>query len=462
MSQAYNPAAHHRLFFWIVGFSAGAISLTGHLAAELYAGIAPGAIDKGRAVIVAAVAIYFFVKFEQLTSTRRMGYMLYRASLQWVSVVVVTLVAEVLLPHGDADAARRAAQLWALGTWPCMLLAMAGLRLMSEQMYGGGQTRRTIFIMPGRQAHILNTRLGRSPNLGMQVDGYFGRAYPEDQAQMHRIGNVEDAAEYLRENTCNVVFIGTDLLTTNHIHPIMDRLSDSTAAVYFVPEIDPRSPFQIDIASVADVPVLSLHENNILGMARVLKRTMDIALSLLALLVFALPMLAIALAIRRTSPGPILFRQTRYGQDGRPISMLKFRSMYVHQQTAGEVRQATRGDPRITPLGRFIRRTSMDELPQLFNVLNGSMSLVGPRPHAMEHNEFYRQQIKGYMLRHTVKPGITGWAQVNGLRGETDTLEKMMKRVEYDRFYIKHWSVGLDLRILGRTALLVVRDHQAY
>jgi putative colanic acid biosynthesis UDP-glucose lipid carrier transferase len=186
------------------------------------------------------------------------------------------------------------------------------------------------------------------------------------------------------------------------------------------------------------------------GVNGLIKRGEDMILGALALLLFAVPLLLIALAVRLSSPGPALFRQRRYGRGGCEIDVLKFRTMRVSENGA-TVRQAQKDDPRVTAVGRFLRRTSLDELPQLINVVRGDMSLVGPRPHAVAHNQLYRRQIVEYMLRHKVKPGITGWAQVNGWRGETDTLRKMVYRVEHDLHYIRNWSLWLDLKILWLT-----------
>jgi len=195
---------------------------------------------------------------------------------------------------------------------------------------------------------------------------------------------------------------------------------------------------------------MSLHETPFYGVDGWLKRLEDIVVGSLILLVIAIPMLIIALCVKFTSPGPALFRQRRYGLNGEVIDVLKFRSMSVTEDGA-EIKQATKDDPRITRLGAFLRRTNLDELPQFLNVVNGSMSIVGPRPHAVAHNELYRKKVRGYMLRHKVKPGITGWAQVNGWRGETDTLEKMEKRVEHDLDYIRNWSLLWDLQIIFMT-----------
>ncbi|MGH8322599.1 MAG: exopolysaccharide biosynthesis polyprenyl glycosylphosphotransferase, partial [Steroidobacteraceae bacterium] len=212
---------------------------------------------------------------------------------------------------------------------------------------------------------------------------------------------------------------------------------------------------------IQGIPVIAMCETPFSGFRGVAKRLTDILIAGSAL-VFAAPcMLLIALLIRWTSPGPTLFKQRRYGLDGREILVYKFRTMTVIEDGARIV-QAHRDDSRITPLGRFLRRYSLDELPQLINVLQGSMSLVGPRPHAVAHNELYRKLINGYMIRHKVLPGITGLAQVNGLRGETQDVRQMEARVQYDLEYLRNWSVFLDLKILAKTAVMVLVDDKAY
>ncbi|MGB7990352.1 MAG: exopolysaccharide biosynthesis polyprenyl glycosylphosphotransferase, partial [Candidatus Methylophosphatis roskildensis] len=197
------------------------------------------------------------------------------------------------------------------------------------------------------------------------------------------------------------------------------------------------------------------------GLNGVVKRSSDFLLALLILVLASPLMLIIAIGVRHSSPGSILFRQRRYGLDGKEILVYKFRSMTVMEDGL-DVPQATRNDQRVTRFGSFLRRTSLDELPQFINVLQGRMSIVGPRPHAIAHNEMYRKLIKGYMVRHKVKPGITGWAQVNGLRGETETLDKMKRRIDFDLEYLRNWSLKLDLMIIMRTLLIVLRDRNAY
>src|SRR5688572_6438044 len=213
--------------------------------------------------------------------------------------------------------------------------------------------------------------------------------------------------------------------------------------------------------TIGGLPVLAVCETPFYGVNGIVKRASDVLLATLILILIAPVMAAIALGVKLSSPGPVLFRQRRYGLDGQEIIVYKFRSMTVSED-GPVVRQATRNDARVTPFGAFIRRTSLDELPQFINVLQGRMSIVGPRPHAVAHNEEYRNLIKAYMVRHKVKPGITGWAQVNGHRGETDTIEKMQARVEYDLEYLRNWSLGLDLQIIVRTIRLVFFDRNAY
>jgi len=209
------------------------------------------------------------------------------------------------------------------------------------------------------------------------------------------------------------------------------------------------------------MPAVSIYENPVSGLRGVVKRFEDIFLSLIILFIIALPMLFIAITIKLTSRGPILFRQIRYGLGGKPIKVWKFRSMKASKD-GDEFLQAIKNDPRITRFGAFLRKTSLDELPQFFNVLSGSMSIVGPRPHAVAHNEAYRNIIRGYMLRHKTKPGITGWAQVNGFRGETDSLDKMRNRVMYDIDYIRKWSVLFDLKIILLTVVKGFIGKNAY
>jgi len=242
---------------------------------------------------------------------------------------------------------------------------------------------------------------------------------------------------------------------------LLEDLQSTTASIFFVPDVFGISIIQGRLQDFNGVPVVGICETPFTGTHRLIKRTSDLVLASLILLLISPVMLAVAIGVKLSSPGPIIFKQRRNGLDGDEITVYKFRSMTA-QDDGAEVRQATRGDVRVTRFGALIRKTSLDELPQFINVLQGSMSIVGPRPHAVAHNEMYRQLIKAYMVRHKVKPGITGWAQINGYRGETETLEKMKARVEYDLEYLRNWSLGLDLVIILRTLKAAFYDIKAY
>ena len=275
------------------------------------------------------------------------------------------------------------------------------------------------------------------------------------------VGDLTNVAEYAKANDISRIYIALPMASQPRILKLLDDLRDTTASIYFVPDLFIFDLIQARVDRVNDVPVVAVCETPFYGVNLLLKRLSDVVLSGLILTLIAPIMLGVALAVKFSSPGPILFKQRRYGLDGKEILVYKFRSMTVTEDGA-KVVQATKNDQRITKVGAFIRRTSLDELPQFINVLEGKMSIVGPRPHAVAHNEQYRKLIKGYMVRHKVKPGITGWAQVNGYRGETETLDKMEKRIECDLDYLRNWSLRLDISIIIRTALLVVKDRNAY
>jgi putative colanic acid biosynthesis UDP-glucose lipid carrier transferase len=273
--------------------------------------------------------------------------------------------------------------------------------------------------------------------------------------------SARDFADFVRKHAINRVYLALPISTAPRIEELLKELRDTTASVYFVPNIFAFDLVQARCVEINGMPAFSICDSPLQGMSGVWKRVFDVVLASVALM-FASPILLIvALAIKQSSAGPVLFKQRRYGLNGEEILIYKFRSMTVLED-GPIVAQATREDSRVTPLGAFLRRTSLDELPQIFNVLEGKMSFVGPRPHAVAHNEEYRKLINGYMIRHKVRPGITGWAQVNGLRGETSTVDKMQRRVQYDLDYLKNWSLWLDLKILVRTALTVVYDRHAY
>ena len=305
-----------------------------------------------------------------------------------------------------------------------------------------------------------------SPELGLKLMGFYDdrpderlMEIPKDIAG--KLGRFDDLVANAKEGNVEVIFISLPMRAEDRIRHIIQELHDTTASVYIVPDLFVFQMLNSRWTDIQGIPVVSVSENPFYGVDGMLKRSFDIAFASIALLLAAIPMLLIAISVRLTSKGPILFRQKRYGLDGKQISVWKFRSMTV-AENGDRVVQAKKDDARVTGVGKFLRRSSLDELPQIFNVLMGHMSLVGPRPHANAHNEFYRKQIEGYMLRHKVKPGITGLAQVNGCRGETETIEKMENRVFYDHQYIREWTIWLDLKIMFRTLMVVFKQENAY
>jgi putative colanic acid biosynthesis UDP-glucose lipid carrier transferase len=273
--------------------------------------------------------------------------------------------------------------------------------------------------------------------------------------------SASDLADFVRTNSISRVYLALPISTSPRIGDLVKELRDTTASVYFVPNIFAFDLVQARCVQINGMPAISICDSPLQGVSGLWKRVFDVALACFALMLAWPVLLAVAFAIKRSSPGPILFKQRRYGLNGEEILVYKFRSMTVCEDGA-EVAQATPRDGRVTPLGAFLRRTSLDELPQILNILEGKMSFVGPRPHAVAHNEAYRKLINGYMIRHKVRPGITGWAQVNGLRGETSTIDKMHQRVQYDLDYLKNWSLWLDVKIIARTALTFFKDGNAY
>lgn len=269
----------------------------------------------------------------------------------------------------------------------------------------------------------------------------------EVNQQIKHEGSADKMLKDARAGNIDIVYITVSTIDETGVERLLNELADTTVTVYLVPDIFLSDLMRSRWVRLGEYTVVSVYDTPFMGLFGWVKRVTDISLASVILLSIWPIMLTIALLIKLTSKGPVLFKQRRYGLNGESINVYKFRSMTV-TENGDHIPQAQKHDPRITPLGRFLRMTSLDELPQFFNVLKGEMSVVGPRPHANAHNEEYRKRIKGYMLRHKVKPGITGWAQVNGWRGETDTLEKMEKRIEYDLDYIQRWSVWLDLKIV--------------
>ena len=354
---------------------------------------------------------------------------------------------------------------WAALTPLSMFIGHCLLRhSMRHSLPGGSNRRKAVIAGMGELGTRLSREIQSSPYLGIELAGFFDDRCPSRLDTAHGlplIGRIDGLPDYARDNGLDIIYIALPMATQPRILRLLDQLRDTTVSINFVPDIFITDLIQGHVDSINGIPVVGVCDTPFSGVNGFVKRSSDIVLSILILALISPIMLAIAISVKLTSPGPVLFVQRRYGLDGKDILVYKFRSMTVCEDGV-QIRQATRNDNRITPLGAFLRKTSLDELPQFFNVLQGRMSIVGPRPHAVAHNEMYRKLIKGYMVRHKVKPGITGWAQVNGHRGETELLEKMEARIEFDLDYLRNWSLKLDLAIIAKTVLVVAYDKQAY
>jgi putative colanic acid biosynthesis UDP-glucose lipid carrier transferase len=335
--------------------------------------------------------------------------------------------------------------IWLSLGWVVLLAGRIVLRLFQRSMRQRGFNLRRVAIVgsPSMMEHLA-TRLADTPWAGLVVAASFSATDGEDTGFADLVARVRDGG-------IDQVWIALPLREEATIHHVQHALRHTTVDIRYVPDISSFTLLNHSVSEIAGLPVINLSSSGLDSLDRLTKIIEDRVLALLIILVCSPLMLLIAMGVKLSSPGPVLFRQKRSGLGGETITILKFRSMMMHTEPAGGVTQARRDDPRVTSFGSFLRRTSLDELPQFFNVLAGDMSIVGPRPHAVEHNEQYKVLVSSYMARHKIKPGITGWAQVNGFRGETDTLEKMQKRVEHDLHYIENWSLGLDLKIIALT-----------
>jgi putative colanic acid biosynthesis UDP-glucose lipid carrier transferase len=353
---------------------------------------------------------------------------------------------------------------WALATplvlWVCQLVAQPILNLGLRQI----PSRKAVVVGLTEMGMQLEDKVRADPLLHTEVLGYFedrnpNRLPPERVSRV--LGTSAELPAFVLRKGINVVYITLPMSRDRRVMTLLDSLRDSTVSIYFVPDLFIFNLIQARLDHLSGIPVVAVRESPFYGVRGFAKRLCDVAIAGAVTVLISPLLLAIAAGVRMSSPGPVLFKQKRYGLDGKQIIVYKFRSMTVTEDGESTYTQVTRGDRRVTPLGAFLRRSSLDELPQLFNVLEGTMSIVGPRPHAVMVNEQYRRLIPSYMVRHKVKPGITGWAQVNGYRGGDD-LASMEKRIEFDLQYLRHWSLRLDFMILAKTATLVLTDRRAY
>ena len=384
--------------------------------------------------------------------------------LRW-SALVAALLALGYMTKFSEDFSRRVVVTWVLVT--PVLLVMLSLVLHGVTralLRDAAQARRAIIVGCTQASMELAKRLGLHVEIGISVAGFFDdrgsdRLGCSKHAQL--LGRFDDVAAFVNHRNIDVIFIAIAPGQVPRMRELVHELGDTTASIYFLPDVSGFDMIQQRASEMLGMPVVAMCETPFHGYRGLVKRLMDVTIALSALVLLSPLLLGIACAVKRSSPGPILFRQRRYGLDGREIMVYKFRSMSVCEN-GDKVTQASRNDLRVTPVGKHLRRWSLDELPQLINVLQGTMSIVGPRPHAVAHNEEYRKLIKRYMVRHKVLPGITGLAQVRGCRGETARVEHMEARVLFDLEYMRRWSPMLDLEIILATAVAVIRTDRAY
>jgi putative colanic acid biosynthesis UDP-glucose lipid carrier transferase len=445
------------------------------------------------------VAVLAFLATSEVLDTAPLQHAAWRSELhrglvpitvQWLIVVgfiYALIVLSDLTPRFDANVLLTWAGITPVALWASRLGAQLAFQTIGVRRL---PVRNAVIIGRNDRGRLLERRVRDDASLRIDVLGYFddslGADTPRDAADAEPTGGEDSRAaatpgtdsrrgaprrallgepaelpRFIVENGVQLVYITWPMARESRILDLLESLRDSTVSIYFVPDVSVASLIQGRVDLVNGIPVVGVCESPFFGIRGLAKRLCDIVIASTALLLASPIVLAAAIGVRLTTPGSVIFKQRRYGLDGKEIIVYKFRSMTVSEDGNHTYTQVIRNDARVTRFGSFIRKTSIDELPQLLNVLEGSMSLVGPRPHAIAVNEQYRKLISGYMVRHKVKPGITGWAQVNGARGGDD-LDSMRRRVELDLEYLRNWSLGLDIGILLRTATLIFADRRAF
>jgi putative colanic acid biosynthesis UDP-glucose lipid carrier transferase len=390
----------------------------------------------------------------------------FQALTTW-AIAAPVLLFVAFVTKTSADYSRFVVTAWFGLTPIAIVLWRIALRLALMELRRHGRNSRTVAIAGlTPMAERIAAHIATDPYSGMHIHGFYddrkpGRAHVLPKNYGEFIGDLDQLLADARDGRIDRIYITLPLKAEPRINAIVHKLADTTATVFVVADFLVFDLLHAQWSAVGDIPVVSIFDTPFHGLGGWLKRFEDILVGAMILLLISVPLALIAVGVKLSSSGPVFFRQRRYGLNGKEIRVLKFRSMTVCED-GPVVTQAKKGDQRVTRFGAFLRQTSLDELPQFIQVLTGEMSIVGPRPHAVAHNELYRGKIHGYMLRHKVKPGITGWAQVNGWRGETDTVDKMEKRVEHDLEYIHNWGLLWDLKIIFLTVFGTKKSENAY
>jgi len=417
-------------------------------------------------VLATLAFIVCFVVYREMaavsaTFARKPRDFLQRSAAAWAIVVSCLALLGFALQYSEVFS-RLVLFSWALVT--PILIAAVQFWAYTFFVHNAVRARSAVIAGVSDLSRRLAQAIATRPDLGQTLEGWFEdrsaeRIGPTEGRPL--LGSLADLPAYVKNNSIDVIYIALPIRHEERTKKLVDELHDTTASIYFVPDIFVFDLIQSRVDVIDGLPILALCETPFFGINGLVKRATDLFLASLLLLLATPVMLFVAIGVGLTTPGSIIFKQRRYGLDGREIIVYKFRSMRSSDDGT-TVQQALRNDSRTTPFGRFIRRYSLDELPQLINVVQGRMSLVGPRPHAIAHNEEYRRLIKGYMIRHKVAPGITGLAQIRGYRGETSTVEQMRARVECDLEYLRRWSLALDLKIIAVTIVRMFSDTKAY
>lgn len=374
----------------------------------------------------------------------------------WSLTFLTLIVLAFLTKQSEVYSRQLIGQLYVIGYLTQLLLHYL-FKVLYQKIIHHSQTNENVLVIGQSQlAYYLQNKITDNPWMSEKVIGFV--ELPDDEVLPSRrkrdpkiLGNIDDLPTLIDQHSISMIYIVTPLKSTKALQDIYLKILDKHVSIHWIPDIFSLRLVNHSIKEISGVPVITLSETPLIGMRLLLKALEDRVLSIFILILISPILLIVAIAIKLDSPGPVFFRQKRTGWSGKTFKIWKFRSMFVHQEAAGQLKQAQKNDSRITRVGGFIRRTSLDELPQVFNVLIGDMSLVGPRPHAIQHDKEYSQRIFDYFARHHIKPGITGLAQVRGLRGETKDINQMIQRIESDIEYINKWSVGLDLIIIART-----------
>ncbi|WP_304304681.1 undecaprenyl-phosphate glucose phosphotransferase [Pseudacidovorax intermedius] len=390
--------------------------------------------------------------------------LLLRTSFAWFLVCGI-VISSLFFLFGGAHISRRWVISWTIYALALLWIIRCVLSLVLSVARRSGYNRKQVFLVGyGSLGKLIHRRTNIFPDAGFRVSFIFNDDWADEGDSVQgaqKIDEISEISKIVKREKLDEVWLALPIAEQENLKRIMDELKNELVKIRWLPDIFALQIFGHKFEDFMGITAVHLNAPPSPGVVGVLKSLFDKIFAAIALVSLSPVLLAIALIIKSTSAGPVFFRQPRQGKGGQEFKIYKFRTMKIHGDSGG-ITQAKRNDARITKVGSFLRKTSLDELPQFINVLFGDMSVVGPRPHAIEHNRIYSEKIEGYMLRHLVKPGITGWAQINGWRGETDTLEKMARRVEFDIYYIRNWSFALDIRIIWLTAFKGWSGKNAY